>query len=574
MEFRSEKKKKTLVALYKLMEDLRKSFSKSRREYNPKEFKEKLDEVSGQFQGDDQHDAQEFLIFLINRLNDEALGVDFVRNPSNSHYKDNVEFIRKTNSQLLSDCMGLSQTTLRCSKCMNSSSIYDPFTVLSLSMLEEKKAPDAAAAGCIEVLLFSPSKIKELHVIIISLTDAIKTCYDLRKKVAQTMNLPQYPDLFFVSRHEMDIVDKNYSVQSIAKEVLEKKKLKLCAVFSRFSPLDDCQLIPIRFRSKRAETQPLEDIIPESLPLIENNLSLLDSLDDIRSQLKEYLEEAQDGGTQQSTQQKTESNQSSYSIKIGLYYKHLKNRNKCIFCKRIECTKCFDGESRQEIQEKLNARFSQSLKHGKGGALNSLVDCDEESEEAAAGIRVDIKIEGKKEPKLLEMLKVFNTDSQASVEEESVEKMLQMYTSSEELKDEDVVSCAKCGHRSCSTKHNNLVLLPRILMLHIKRFQMTSNSFFTKNNKMVHFNADLDMSDYLKLVDSEELDKPMQRLKASTKYSLFGVINHVGNMQYGHYFSYAMVDGAWFEFNDESARKIEESSIKTSNAYMLFYRIN
>lgn len=573
MEFRNEKKKKTLAALFKLMEDMRRSTSKARREYSPKEFKDRLDEASSQFKGDDQHDAQEFLIFFINRLNDEALGVDFLRNPSNSHYRDNVEFIRKTNSPLLADCMGLAQTTLRCSRCMHSNSIYDPFTVLSLSMREEKLPAATAPYSAIEVLLFSPNKIKELHVIIISLTDAIKTCYDLRKKVAQTMNLAQYPDLFFVSRHEMDIVDKNHSVQSIVKEVIEKKKLKLCAVFSRFSPLDDCLLVPVRFRSKRTDNQPLEDIIPESLPLIENNLSLLDSLDDIRSQLKDYLEEAQDGTTQASTQQKPDSHQSVYAIKIGLYDKQLKNKNKCVFCRRIECTKCFDYESRPDLQAKLNLRFAQSLKSNRG-AVNSLVDCDDESDEAASGIRVDIKIEGKKEPKLLEMLKVFNEDSQPSVEEESVEKMLRMYTSSEELKDEDVVSCAKCGNRSCSTKHNNLVLLPRILMLHIKRFQMTSNSFFTKNNKLVHFNEELDMRDYLKQVDAEELDKPLQRLKPPTRYSLFGVINHVGNMQYGHYFSYALVDGAWYEFNDETVTKIEAANVKTANAYMLFYRVN
>ena len=78
----------------------------------------------------------------------------------------------------------------------------------------------------------------------------------------------------------------------------------------------------------------------------------------------------------------------------------------------------------------------------------------------------------------------------------------------------------------------------------------------------------------LKQVDSEDLDKPLQRLKPSTKYSLFGVVNHVGNMQYGHYFSYALVDGCWYEFNDETATKIDQTQVETANAYMLFYRIN
>lgn len=55
-------------------------------------------------------------------------------------------------------------------------------------------------------------------------------------------------------------------------------------------------------------------------------------------------------------------------------------------------------------------------------------------------------------------------------------------------------------------------------------------------------------------------------------YDLFGVSNHYGQLQGGHYTAYAKNNGEWFRFNDDEVEEIEnESTIVSNAAYNLFY---
>ena len=54
-------------------------------------------------------------------------------------------------------------------------------------------------------------------------------------------------------------------------------------------------------------------------------------------------------------------------------------------------------------------------------------------------------------------------------------------------------------------------------------------------------------------------------------YCLFGVINHIGSLESGHYYSYILNNDSWYEFNDRIVQLID-NDFDTSNAYILFYR--
>ena len=58
-------------------------------------------------------------------------------------------------------------------------------------------------------------------------------------------------------------------------------------------------------------------------------------------------------------------------------------------------------------------------------------------------------------------------------------------------------------------------------------------------------------------------------------YQLFGVVNHMGGMEGGHYTAYARncLDGQWYEFDDSRVSKVSESSIGGPSTYILFYRL-
>jgi hypothetical protein len=76
---------------------------------------------------------------------------------------------------------------------------------------------------------------------------------------------------------------------------------------------------------------------------------------------------------------------------------------------------------------------------------------------------------------------------------------------------------------------------------------------------------DLDLSPYV--------DKPDS--KTCYLYDLFGIVNHYGTMNRGHYMSTVRNErtGEWIQYDDSSCKLLTKlSEVHTSNAYILFYR--
>jgi len=102
---------------------------------------------------------------------------------------------------------------------------------------------------------------------------------------------------------------------------------------------------------------------------------------------------------------------------------------------------------------------------------------------------------------------------------------------------------------------------PPILVVNLKRFK----GMQSKQNTLVHFPIEsLDMNNFM--------ISQRQREAEPLVYDLFGVSNHYGQLQGGHYTAYAKNDGQWFRFNDDEVEEIEnEASIVSNAAYNLFY---
>ena len=99
---------------------------------------------------------------------------------------------------------------------------------------------------------------------------------------------------------------------------------------------------------------------------------------------------------------------------------------------------------------------------------------------------------------------------------------------------------------------------PKVLIIHLKRFNNNSE----KINNYIDFPIDeLDLKDYC--VGYE---------KNKSKFKLFGICNHIGRLNGGHYFSYCKKNDNWYKFDDESVSNISLENIKTQYAYCLFYQ--
>ena len=101
---------------------------------------------------------------------------------------------------------------------------------------------------------------------------------------------------------------------------------------------------------------------------------------------------------------------------------------------------------------------------------------------------------------------------------------------------------------------------PKVLILCLKRYDATGQNKITK---LVDFPLnDLDLSKYIKGYRA-----------SSYVYDLYGIINHMGNVNGGHYTTYIKVaNGDWYHFNDDNTNKINKENIITPMAYCLFYR--
>ncbi|CAD8067322.1 unnamed protein product [Paramecium sonneborni] len=148
----------------------------------------------------------------------------------------------------------------------------------------------------------------------------------------------------------------------------------------------------------------------------------------------------------------------------------------------------------------------------------------------------------------VKQIEPFLTLSLAISQSKTLEQCLEEFLKEETLRD---YKCAKC--QSLCVKSLQIVSIPQILVLHLKRFQFLPQCH--KNNKAITYPIDI-----LNF--------------ANRTYRLRAVIVHTGNLQSGHYFTFAKRYHQWFLFNDETVKAATRKQVLMQTAYILFYQIN
>ena len=142
-----------------------------------------------------------------------------------------------------------------------------------------------------------------------------------------------------------------------------------------------------------------------------------------------------------------------------------------------------------------------------------------------------------------------------------IKDLLKDYFECERIKFE--TKCENCKKKEWHTKEIKISQPPNILILSLQRQNPRTG---TKNNSYVDFSDDLDMSIYL---DHECWNKN------DAKYSLYGIGNHSGSIDFGHYYAYIKINNSWYEFNDSSVSPYSKGTSNSSRtAYTLFYKKN
>ena len=135
-----------------------------------------------------------------------------------------------------------------------------------------------------------------------------------------------------------------------------------------------------------------------------------------------------------------------------------------------------------------------------------------------------------------------------------------LFVKPEEMIDDNAWFNEKTGKKEDIKKTMTFWSLPKILVIILKRFSPDGSRKIQTNIEFPLKN--LNLSKYIQGYKPE-----------SYKYDLFGVCNHMGGVNGGHYTSYVKnMENQWIHFNDTNVEKIKGSEIISPKAYCLFYR--
>ncbi|KAM8974484.1 ubiquitin carboxyl-terminal hydrolase 8 [Pelodytes ibericus] len=143
----------------------------------------------------------------------------------------------------------------------------------------------------------------------------------------------------------------------------------------------------------------------------------------------------------------------------------------------------------------------------------------------------------------------------------SLQDCLKSFSKEEKLTDNNRFYCSNCKTRRDSMKKIEIWKLPLVLLVHLKRFSYEGR---WKQKLQTHVDFPLECLDLSPYVIGPKIYK---------KYNLFGVSNHYGGLDGGHYTAYCKngLKQRWYKFDDHEVSDISVSSVKSSAAYILFY---
>lgn len=152
----------------------------------------------------------------------------------------------------------------------------------------------------------------------------------------------------------------------------------------------------------------------------------------------------------------------------------------------------------------------------------------------------------------------------------TIEEALDRFASVESL---EGVTDTKTSFGVAASKHMTLERLPRVLILHLKRFSFDEKSQKISDHITFGVNLVLDPS-----LVSPNLQKTSQRkYKLSSgndnRVDLLSVITHHGEKtSNGHYTcDIRQKNGNWMRFDDETVYRVSKEEVLDNNAYVLFY---
>ncbi|XP_059795604.1 ubiquitin carboxyl-terminal hydrolase 4 isoform X4 [Balaenoptera ricei] len=486
----------------------------------PRMFKTQVGRFAPQFSGYQQQDSQELLAFLLDGLHEDLNRVkkkpylelkDANGRPDAVVAKEAWENHRLRNDSVIVDTFhGLFKSTLVCPECAKVSVTFDPFCYLTL-----------------------PLPLKKDRVMEIFLVPADPRCRPTQYRVIVPL-MGAVSDLCEALSRLSGIAAENMVVTDVYNHRFHKI-FQMDEGLNHIMPRDD---IFVRYIK-----QPLPDesgSSPLELGACNGSRGSCEGEDEEemehQEEGREQLSETEDSGEDELGSDHGETTQ-----------KKLKSRP----CPKRLFTFCL-------VNSYGTADLNSLAADGKLLKLNSrstlAIDWDSETRS-----RYYDEQESETYEKHVSMLQPQKKKKTAVALRDCIE----LFTTMETLGEHDPWYCPNCKKHQQATKKFDLWSLPKILVVHLKRFSYnrywrdkldTVVEFPVRALNMSEFVCDLSARPYV--------------------YDLIAVSNHYGAMGVGHYTAYAKnkLNGKWYYFDDSSVSLASEDQIVTKAAYVLFYQ--
>ncbi|KAK4421450.1 Ubiquitin carboxyl-terminal hydrolase 10 [Sesamum alatum] len=534
---------------------LRKLWSSGRTPVAPRAFKGKLARFAPQFSGYNQHDSQELLAFLLDGLHEDLNRVKqkpYIETKDSDGRPDEEvadEFWRyhkaRNDSVIVDICQGQYKSTLVCPVCDKISVTFDPFMYLSLPL------PSTATRSMTITVFYGDGSGLPMPFTVSVLKQGC--CKDLNQALAVACCLRSDEYLLLAEVYEHRIY-----------RYLENPSEPLATI------KDDEHIVAYRLLKREAASTRLE--ICHRYQETERKLFL--------TPLVTILEDAQSGADIDLAVNRMLSPLRRKTFTTSTTT-HSSGENGSALCAMEEQTDNSGSQLGASIQsteetepDGMSSRelsFRLCITDDKGYGCRPIV----KDSPIRPGRIVKVMLDWtEKEHEqydssylkdLPEVHKSGILAKKTKQEAISLFSCLDAFLKEEPLGPDDMWYCPRCKEHRQASKKLDLWRLPDILVFHLKRFSYSrwlKNKLDTFVNFPIH---NLDLSKYVKSKDASE---------GSHIYELYAISNHYGGLGGGHYSAYCKLidDNRWYHFDDAHVSPVNESEIKTSAAYVLFYR--
>ncbi|KAG8374513.1 hypothetical protein BUALT_Bualt10G0002800 [Buddleja alternifolia] len=534
---------------------LRKLWSSGRTPVAPRAFKGKLARFAPQFSGYNQHDSQELLAFLLDGLHEDLNRVKqkpYIETRDSDCQPDEEvadEFWRnhkaRNDSVIVDVCQGQYKSTLVCPACEKISITFDPFMYLSLPL------PSTATRSMTITVFYGDGSGLPMPFTVTVLKQGC--CKDLIQalSVASCLRSDEYLLLAEVYEHRVY-------------RYLENPSEHLATI------KDDEHIVAYRLPKKEVNLTRLE--ICHRYQEVERKLFL--------TPLVTILEDPRSGA--------------DIDLAVNRMLSPLKR--KAFFTSTIENGR-ENGSPSNGTEEQMNICSSTQL----GPAIQSIDDIEPDgmssgelsfrlciTDDKGYGCKPILKDSPIKPGRIVKVMLDWSDKEhelydasylkdlpevhksgvlakKTKQEAISLFSCLDAFLKEEPLGPDDMWYCPRCKEHRQASKKLDLWRLPDVLVFHLKRFSYSrwlKNKLDTFVNFPIH---NLDLNKYVKSKDASE---------GSHVYELYAISNHYGGLGGGHYSAYCKLidDNKWYHFDDAHVSPVGESEVKTSAAYVLFYR--